>query len=267
MTAPTLLRRRVRDQPVDGHLDAGRHPRSRSTSGRRCARPTSTSATPSSWSSRVAGLPDMVYAANGGLIVNGKAVVARFAYPQRAGEAAAYAEWMARHGFDPAETRHVNEGQGDLLVVGSIVLAGHGFRTDRRAHDEIAAHRRHAGRQPRAGRPALLPPRHRAGGARRHHHRLLPAGVQPSESRAQLPSCSPTPSRSPAPTPTCSGLNAVSDGLQRRAARRRHRLRRAAARGRVPARSASTCPSCSRAADPSNAARWRCIRDRSSELP
>jgi N-dimethylarginine dimethylaminohydrolase len=87
----------------------------------------------------VAGLPDMVYAANGGLLVNGQAVVARFAYPQRAGESAAYAEWMARHGFDPAETRHVNEGQGDLLVVGSIVLAGYGFRTERQAHAEIAA--------------------------------------------------------------------------------------------------------------------------------
>ena len=88
----------------------------------------------------VAGLPDMVYAANGGLVVNGKAVVARFAYPQRAGESAAYAEWMTRHGFDPAETRHVNEGQGDLLVVGAIVLAGYGFRTERQAHAEIAAH-------------------------------------------------------------------------------------------------------------------------------
>ncbi|MDX1884625.1 arginine deiminase-related protein [Mycolicibacterium sp. 120270] len=87
----------------------------------------------------VEGLPDMVYAANGGLLVNGKAVVANFAYPQRVPEAAAYAEWMTRHGFDPVETRHVNEGQGDLLVAGSIVLAGYGFRTDIRAHDEIAA--------------------------------------------------------------------------------------------------------------------------------
>lgn len=87
----------------------------------------------------VAGLPDMVYAANGGLVVNGKAVTARFAYPQRTGESAAYAEWMARHGYAPADTRHLNEGQGDLLVVGSIVLAGYGFRTDRQAHDEIAA--------------------------------------------------------------------------------------------------------------------------------
>ena len=87
----------------------------------------------------VAGLPDMVYAANGGLLVNGKAVAARFAYPQRAAESPAYAEWMGRHGFTPVQTRYVNEGQGDLLVVGSIVLAGYGFRTDRRAHDEVAA--------------------------------------------------------------------------------------------------------------------------------
>jgi N-dimethylarginine dimethylaminohydrolase len=87
----------------------------------------------------VAGLPDMVYAANGGLMVNGEAVVARFAYPQRAQESAAYAEWMSRHGYRPAETRHLNEGQGDLLVVGSIILAGYGFRTELQAHDEISA--------------------------------------------------------------------------------------------------------------------------------
>jgi N-dimethylarginine dimethylaminohydrolase len=80
----------------------------------------------------------MVYAANGGLIVHGNAVVARFAYPQRAGEAIAYAQWMTDHGFEPLHTRHVNEGQGDLLVVGSTVLAGYGFRTDRSAHDEVA---------------------------------------------------------------------------------------------------------------------------------
>lgn len=87
----------------------------------------------------IVGLPDMVYAANGGMMVNGKAVTARFTYPQRAGESAAYAEWMTRHGYRPADTRHTNEGQGDLLVVGSIVLGGYGFRTQRQAHDEIAA--------------------------------------------------------------------------------------------------------------------------------
>ena len=86
----------------------------------------------------VAGLPDMVYAANGGLIVDGKAVVARFAYPQRAGEAVAYAEWMDARDFETTHTHYVNEGQGDLLVVGSTILAGYGFRTDLQAHAEVA---------------------------------------------------------------------------------------------------------------------------------
>ena len=84
------------------------------------------------------GSPDMVYAANGGLIVNGTAVLARFAYPQRCDEEAGYAQWMSEHGYDPVQTSHCNEGQGDLLVVGEMVLGGYGFRTDQRAHGEIA---------------------------------------------------------------------------------------------------------------------------------
>jgi N-dimethylarginine dimethylaminohydrolase len=87
----------------------------------------------------VPGLPDMVYAANGGLILNGAAAVARFKYPQRQQESAAYAKWMRSHGHTPVQTQHVNEGQGDLLPVGEMILAGTGFRTDPRAHAEIAA--------------------------------------------------------------------------------------------------------------------------------
>jgi N-dimethylarginine dimethylaminohydrolase len=86
----------------------------------------------------VPGLPDMVYAANGGLILNGTAIVARFKYPQRQRESIAYAQWMRSHGYTPVQTQHVNEGQGDLLPVGEMVLAGTGFRTDPRAHAEIA---------------------------------------------------------------------------------------------------------------------------------
>ena len=60
----------------------------------------------------VAGLPDMVYAANGGLLVNGKAVVARFAYPQRAGESAAYAEWMTPSRLRPRRDPACQRGPG-----------------------------------------------------------------------------------------------------------------------------------------------------------
>jgi N-dimethylarginine dimethylaminohydrolase len=87
----------------------------------------------------VPGLPDMVYAANGGFIAHDIAIVARFRFPERTGESRAYARWMSSLGYRPMSTRHVNEGQGDLLLVGEIVLAGYGFRTDRRAHPEIAA--------------------------------------------------------------------------------------------------------------------------------
>jgi N-dimethylarginine dimethylaminohydrolase len=86
----------------------------------------------------VPGLPDMVYAANGGLIIDGTALVARFKYPQRQQESVAYDAWLQSQGFNAVNARHVNEGQGDLLPVGDIILAGHGFRTALRAHSEIA---------------------------------------------------------------------------------------------------------------------------------
>ncbi|WP_349666500.1 dimethylargininase [Actinomadura xylanilytica] len=86
----------------------------------------------------VPGLPDMVFAANGATVVNGRVLAARFRHGERAAEGAAYAGWFREHGYPVHETRHVNEGEGDLLVTGDRVLAGHGFRTDRRAHDEAA---------------------------------------------------------------------------------------------------------------------------------
>lgn len=86
-----------------------------------------------------AGLPDMVYAANGGFVAGDVAIVAKFRFAERAGESRAYAAWMSSIGYQHVSTRHVNEGQGDLLMVGQTVLAGYGFRTDRRAHPEISA--------------------------------------------------------------------------------------------------------------------------------
>jgi N-dimethylarginine dimethylaminohydrolase len=85
------------------------------------------------------GLPDMVYAANGGFIANDIAVVTKFRFAERADESKAYADWMSSRGYRPVTTRHVNEGQGDLLLVGQMVLAGYGFRTDWRAHAEISS--------------------------------------------------------------------------------------------------------------------------------
>jgi N-dimethylarginine dimethylaminohydrolase len=87
----------------------------------------------------VPGLPDMVYAANGATVVGGTVLGARFRHRERAAEALAYRAWFAAAGYSVAEPEFVNEGEGDLLVVGEVVLAGHGFRTDPRAHAEAAA--------------------------------------------------------------------------------------------------------------------------------
>lgn len=82
-------------------------------------------------------LPDMVYAANGATVVDGRVLGARFAHPQREGEAAAHREWYDTNGFtDFREPEHVNEGEGDFAVTASWLLAGRGFRSSPLSHPE-----------------------------------------------------------------------------------------------------------------------------------
>jgi N-dimethylarginine dimethylaminohydrolase len=84
------------------------------------------------------GLPDMVFAANGCLVIGDRALGARFAYPQRAGEGPAYLDWLRGAGLTAvAAAEQVNEGEGDFLTVGDMVLAGTGFRTTLAAHAEV----------------------------------------------------------------------------------------------------------------------------------
>jgi N-dimethylarginine dimethylaminohydrolase len=85
----------------------------------------------------VEGLPDMVFSANGATVVNSLVLLAKFRYPQRVNEAAAYREWFELRGYRKVqEPQLINEGEGDYLVTGRRILAGTGFRTDRHAHDE-----------------------------------------------------------------------------------------------------------------------------------
>ena len=85
------------------------------------------------------GLPDMVYAANGGFVVDGIAYGAKFHYPERGPEGPAYMDWFREHGFDVREPVETNEGEGDFLLVGNTILAASGFRSDTGSHQEIAA--------------------------------------------------------------------------------------------------------------------------------
>jgi len=85
----------------------------------------------------IAGLPDMVYSANGGFTLDRIAYGAKFQYDERGPEGPAYMEWFRNHGFEVAEPVSVNEGEGDFLLVGDRILAGTGFRSDAGSHDEL----------------------------------------------------------------------------------------------------------------------------------
>src|ERR1700733_7447914 len=86
------------------------------------------------------GLPDMVFAANGATVVDGTVLGVRFRHQERAGEADAYLSWFRSRGYSPVHAPvFVNEGEGDILVAGDTVLAGHGFRSDEAAAGELAS--------------------------------------------------------------------------------------------------------------------------------
>jgi N-dimethylarginine dimethylaminohydrolase len=88
----------------------------------------------------VPGLPDMVFAANAGLVSADRVLLTRFRYPERSGEEAAYAAALRAVGFsDVTQASFANEGEGDYLRAGAVVLGGSGFRSDPRSHDEVAA--------------------------------------------------------------------------------------------------------------------------------
>ncbi|RZI93186.1 MAG: N-dimethylarginine dimethylaminohydrolase [Microbacterium sp.] len=86
----------------------------------------------------VPGLPDMVYTANGGFIIDGRALGVRFRVPERRGEERPFMDWFADHGFEVIEPVEVQEGEGDFLLVGETILAGTGFRSVGDSHREVA---------------------------------------------------------------------------------------------------------------------------------
>ncbi|HEU4850096.1 MAG TPA: arginine deiminase-related protein [Terrimesophilobacter sp.] len=86
----------------------------------------------------IEGLPDMVYAANGGFVLDNIAYGASFTFPERQPEGPAYMDWFRQHGYDVRVPREVNEGEGDFLLVGDTILAGTGFRSDSDSHREVA---------------------------------------------------------------------------------------------------------------------------------
>ncbi|GAB2446057.1 arginine deiminase-related protein [Nocardioides hungaricus] len=84
------------------------------------------------------GLPDMVFSANAGVVHRGRALVSNFAHAERQPESEGFLRWFRDAGYSPAKiatTQH--EGEGDVLTIGGLMLAGAGPRTSKSAHEEL----------------------------------------------------------------------------------------------------------------------------------
>ncbi|WP_333737407.1 dimethylargininase [Streptomyces sp. IBSBF 2806] len=84
------------------------------------------------------GLPDLVFTANAGIVLGGKALVSRFRNPERRGEEPAFLKWFEQRGFATRQADSVNEGEGDFLVLDQCILSGSGFRSDPASGAEVA---------------------------------------------------------------------------------------------------------------------------------
>ncbi|MFD9025233.1 dimethylargininase [Streptomyces parvulus] len=85
----------------------------------------------------VPGLPDMVFAANCAVVVEGRVFGSLFHAPERRPESVPFEAWFKTRGFEVQHPESVCEGEGDLVPAGRWILAGTGFRTTREAHREV----------------------------------------------------------------------------------------------------------------------------------
>ena len=82
--------------------------------------------------------PDLVFTANGGLVIGQKALVANFRHPDRRGETALFGDWFRSRRFDTHQARYNFEGEGDALVWNDLILAGYPWRSDAAGHPHLA---------------------------------------------------------------------------------------------------------------------------------
>jgi len=87
----------------------------------------------------IEGLPDMVFTANGGVVLNNTFITSRFRHEERQGEEKFWHEWFVTHGYNAILQRFPFEGAGDALWSGKTMFLGHGFRSDPLAAHEIYA--------------------------------------------------------------------------------------------------------------------------------
>ena len=88
------------------------------------------------------GWPDMVFAANAGLVLGDRVVLSRFLHPERQGEEPYFEKWFEDHGFTVHKLPESLpfEGAGDALIdrAGGWLWAGYGFRSELDSHPYLS---------------------------------------------------------------------------------------------------------------------------------
>jgi N-dimethylarginine dimethylaminohydrolase len=87
----------------------------------------------------VAGLPDLVFTANAGLVYHQIFISSRFRFRVRSGEAGYFESWAQRRGLEVVRLPegYFFEGAGDALFCGETLFAGYRFRSDVRSHQWV----------------------------------------------------------------------------------------------------------------------------------
>lgn len=87
----------------------------------------------------VAGLPDMVFTANGAFVMGKKVVLPRFRHPDRHEESEKFKAWFEAAGYtDLYMPKYDFEGEGDALLWNDTLFVGYPWRSDKASHKEIA---------------------------------------------------------------------------------------------------------------------------------
>lgn len=82
-------------------------------------------------------LPDMVFTANGGTVYNDTFVSGNFRFKERKGEEAYFQKWFRKKGYQVITLPYNQGGEGDALFYRGTLYMGYGFRSDKKAHEEM----------------------------------------------------------------------------------------------------------------------------------
>lgn len=83
-------------------------------------------------------LPDMVFATDCCLMVNGKILLSSFRYPERQPESDHFGKWFRNNGYtDIKKADNFFEGGGDNMLCGDKIIAGYGYRSSPEAAAEM----------------------------------------------------------------------------------------------------------------------------------